>query len=302
MTMPQNPLNTSEYSNCKICGMSHSNGGREDAKKCAEIKNKLDMEDIYLTEIANLLDCRSDNRPFYLLMAGFEVLDMLSVGFAVSNISGRVLLSNRTAEQILAASDGLAVTARGFLRSPRGCALSDLIEQTANAVQDQNSELSSVALAIPRPSGKRPLILLLRSVRNVSSEPDIAETLTLLFILDPEMSVAVGMSELRELYGFTRAEARLANLLMEGNSLEKCCHQLGIGRSTACTHLRQLFRKTGARRQSELVSLLFKSIGLVGTRGLLPVLFEIGLARTRSEGRVMKSRSSFAHRGVHTAI
>src|SRR5207302_892140 len=128
--------------------------------------------------------------------------------------------------QILAASDGLAVTARGFLRSPRGCALSDLIEQTANAVQDQNSELSSVALAIPRPSGKRPLILLLRSVRNVSSEPDIAET----------------------------------------------------------------------------VSLLFKSIGLVGTRGLLPVLFEIGLARTRSEGRVMKSRSSFAHRGVHTAI
>ena len=97
------------------------------------------------------------------------------------------------------------------------------------------------------------------------------------------------ISELRELYGFTRAEARLANLLMEGNSLEKCCHQLGIGRTTACSHLQQLFKKTGVRRQSQLVSLLFKSVGLVRT-GLVPTLLKMGLLRTRGEERVMKSR------------
>ena len=289
MTMPENLLNTSAHSECEICGMSQANGGCGDAGNCAEIKSKLDMEDVYLREITNLLDRHPDNRPFYLAMAGFEVLDMLNVGFAVSNVAGRVLLSNRTAEQILAAGDGLTVTARGILRSPKGCALSDLIEQTANAVQDGNSELRSVALTIPRPSGKRPLILLLRSVRNMSSKPGTARALTLLFILDPEVSVEVEISELRELYAFTRAEARLANLLMEGNSLEKCCHQLGIGRTTACSHLQQLFKKTGVRRQSQLVSLLFKSVGLVRT-GLVPTLLKMGLLRTRGEERVMKSR------------
>jgi DNA-binding CsgD family transcriptional regulator len=59
-------------------------------------------------------------------------------------------------------------------------------------------------------------------------------------------------------------EACLANLLMQGKALDECCSLLGIRRSTARTHLQHLFEKVGVQRQSELVSLLLKSIGLVG--------------------------------------
>jgi DNA-binding CsgD family transcriptional regulator len=68
--------------------------------------------------------------------------------------------------------------------------------------------------------------------------------------------------ELRQLYGFTSTEAQLANLLMEGMALEDCGDELGIRRTTVRMHLRNIFAKTGARRQGELVALLLKSIGL----------------------------------------
>jgi DNA-binding CsgD family transcriptional regulator len=88
---------------------------------------------------------------------------------------------------------------------------------------------------------------------------------TLLFILDPEIPVETVEAELRQLYGLTATEASLANQLMEGKALDDCCKILNIRRSTARTHLQHLFEKVGVQRQSELVALLLKSIGLVGT-------------------------------------
>lgn len=72
--------------------------------------------------------------------------------------------------------------------------------------------------------------------------------------------------ELRQLYGLTSTEACLANLLMEGKTLDECCRLLDIRRSTARTHLQHLFEKIGVQRQSELVSLLLKSVGMVRAR------------------------------------
>jgi DNA-binding CsgD family transcriptional regulator len=81
-------------------------------------------------------------------------------------------------------------------------------------------------------------------------------------ILDSAQPVETAETELKQLYGFTATEARLANHLMEGLSLEDCCAAMGIRRTTARMHLRNIFAKTGVRRQGELVSLLLKSIGL----------------------------------------
>jgi hypothetical protein len=57
-------------------------------------------------------------------------------------------------------------------------------------------------------------------------------------------------------------------LLMQGDELEECCRELAIRRSTGCTHLKRLFKKTGVHRQSQLVTLLLKSIGLAYLGGL----------------------------------
>jgi DNA-binding CsgD family transcriptional regulator len=204
----------------------------------------------------------TEPRPFHLLMAGFEALDLVNVGLLVTNGAGQLLLANRTAEQILDTRDGLELTPRGTVRTSVKSmpALSTLVEAAGKA---QPAEVPDSILAIRRPSGKRPLTLVIRPVQGASSQSDAMAPTALVFVLDPEFPVETAEAELRQLYGLTSTEACLANLLMEGKTLDECCEQLGIRRSTARTHLQHLFEKVGVQRQSELVSLLLKSIGLV---------------------------------------
>lgn len=61
---------------------------------------------------------------------------------------------------------------------------------------------------------------------------------------------------LRLLHGLTESEARLAARLAAGDSLAEAARAQGVGLETARTHLRNVFAKTGARRQSELVRLV----------------------------------------------
>ena len=59
-----------------------------------------------------------------------------------------------------------------------------------------------------------------------------------------------------DLFGLTQAEARLAALLQQGQSLIQAARALGISRHTARVHLNALFGKTCTHRQSELMRLM----------------------------------------------
>lgn len=205
----------------------------------------------------------SEQRPHNLLMAGFEALDLVNIGLLVTSAAGDLLLANRTAEQILQTRDGLELTPAGAVRTSIKCtpSLSVLMDVVARAGREGAKES---VLAVRRPSGKRPLTVVVRSVAGTASNADPLAPATLLFVLDPETPIETVEAELRQLYGLTATEACLAKLLMEGKALDECCNLLGIRRSTARTHLQHLFEKVGVQRQSELVSLLLKSIGLVG--------------------------------------
>lgn len=61
---------------------------------------------------------------------------------------------------------------------------------------------------------------------------------------------------LRAAYGLTAAEERLALLILQGLQLSEAEIVLGIRHSTARTHMKRIYAKTGTRRQVELVRLL----------------------------------------------
>jgi DNA-binding CsgD family transcriptional regulator len=64
---------------------------------------------------------------------------------------------------------------------------------------------------------------------------------------------------LRRRYGLTAAEARVARLIGRGRSPRQIAAELGVSWYTVRAQLRQVFSKTGARRQSALVDLLARS-------------------------------------------
>jgi len=211
------------------------------------------------------------------LTAGFEALDLLNIGLVITNASGQVLHVNQLAEQILKTRDGLSLTPGGELATVGGNELwvVRLASNNAGASNRGDAGSTDTVLVVPRSSGKRALTLVVRPLKAPSTQYPTGPT-AVVFILDPQLSIAAAETDLRQLYGLTSTECRLANLLLEGNSLDECGSLLGIRRSTVRMHLRHLFAKTGVQRQSELISLLFKS--------LVPV---------RSGSRRSRNRSAF---------
>jgi DNA-binding CsgD family transcriptional regulator len=199
-----------------------------------------------------------------LLTAGFEALDLLNIGLVVCGASGELLVANQAAQEILGTRDGLELDAEGVLSATEDSdgSLGETVRQVAKSARTGESGSFDKAFAVRRPSGKRALTLFVRAVNAKNENPETHEAAALVMILDAALPVEATEAEFRQLYGFTATEAHLANLLMEGLALDDCCNELGIRRTTARMHLRNIFAKTGARRQGELVSLLLKSIGL----------------------------------------
>jgi DNA-binding CsgD family transcriptional regulator len=199
-----------------------------------------------------------------LLTAGLEALDLLNIGLMVCSAAAELLVANQTAEQILQAHDGLELDSDGTLAITHGetASLKNLVTRVAETTRGHESGSRDSAFAVQRATGKRPLTLFVRAVNTKTDTPVPNEAAVLVMILDSALPIETTEAELRQLYGLTATEARLANHLMEGLALEDCCEAMGIRRTTARMHLRNIFAKTGVRRQGELVSLLLKSIGL----------------------------------------
>lgn len=165
-----------------------------------------------------------------------------------------VAFANSGARHLLAASDGLGLrddqrlTASSARQEKK---IRDAIEKVFARERRQTE-----VLLIPRPSGQRPLEMLIspfasHQLRSISREP-----LALLFVSDPEQTLEPAEAVLRRMYGLTPAEARMAALLADGNDLAEACDVLGIQASTGRTHLKRIFAKTETNRQGELLRLI----------------------------------------------
>lgn len=86
--------------------------------------------------------------------------------------------------------------------------------------------------------------VLAQILRSLEEAPDRHSSLTLL----------------QERLSITRSEARVAVCLADGKVVPDIARELGMADATVRTHLRNIFRKTGATRQVELVALVHRAI------------------------------------------
>lgn len=80
--------------------------------------------------------------------------------------------------------------------------------------------------------------------------------LAIVFVMKPSQLSLPEVRQLRDHFGLTDAQARLAIEIAKGHGLKACARRLGIAETTARSHLRQIFDKTGTRRQAEFVRLV----------------------------------------------
>ncbi len=97
-------------------------------------------------------------------------------------------------------------------------------------------------------------------VRAVPIDPamrlEIENAALLLMLVDPEDCPQPSNAILQQVFGTTKAEARIASRLMCGDSLQEIADATGVTVGTVRSQMKALFAKTGTHRQAELVGLL----------------------------------------------
>jgi DNA-binding CsgD family transcriptional regulator/PAS domain-containing protein len=178
-------------------------------------------------------------------------LDALQVGILLTDRTGRVMFANRVAEEILRRGDGLALF-RGQLRAAKpddSLKLLALIEGAVKTTLGAGEKAGGI-LSLPTSIGD-PITLLVSPCPRLG----LLEPAAIVFITASPRSVSFEGHHVARRYGLTPAEMKLLRALVDGCRLSEYAGDAAITLNTAKTHLKQIFAKTGSRRQSDLIRL-----------------------------------------------
>lgn len=207
-------------------------------------------------------------KPIMLLNTVVAAFEWLNAGFLICNASGQLLFANEAGHRILESADGLTLDEAGRVIAvlPGSTARGDSVVDFPVALATAQKRRGLI-VSVVRTSGRLPLTLILRPTQLAAWSRNPEASPILVLIHEPDLPVNASLPGLRELFGLTPTEARLAHLMMQGKTTEECTTELGIRRTTLKMHLRNLYGKTGVQRQGELVALLYKSFGNIRCRG-----------------------------------
>lgn len=177
------------------------------------------------------------------------------VGVLFLDAAGRTISLNPAAERILAGNAADMAVKGGFLEL-RVPALQQRFGRLLAAALQADAPGAGGTLALKR-AGRLPLRITI--ARLPSPEPladATAGAAAAIWLRDGQRAFAPPVATLREDFGLTPAECRLALGLMRGLSLAEYAAEARIALPTARTHLARVLDKTGTRNQQGLIRLL----------------------------------------------
>ncbi|TQF32036.1 helix-turn-helix transcriptional regulator [Bradyrhizobium sp. UNPA324] len=181
-----------------------------------------------------------------------DVLDRVRQPALVLNREGMVLRTNEAADRGF--DDEIRIRERRLvLRDKQAMARLDQLISLIRSTPDAAAVPASPILV--RRTAKPPVVLRVLPVDGAARSVFLgARAMLILSNLTPRAAPDPGL--IGQAFDLTPAESRLAALLATGTSIASAAEHLRISRETARNHLKSIFSKTGAHRQSELVTLV----------------------------------------------
>jgi DNA-binding CsgD family transcriptional regulator len=198
-----------------------------------------------------------------------DAIDRLAMGTIFVDSGSRPLQMNRAAENILRQGDGLVATRNGLAaaQSAVTASLRRAVFEAA-ATGAGRGFAAGAAMRLPRPSAKRPLEILIAPLPDHHQSLGPTAPAAVVFVTDPHHIPRTRTDLLAELHGLTRAEAELAEALVEGKTLASFAEETGRRPQTVRKTMKQVFAKTDTARQSELVLRLVTGPAVVNSAPL----------------------------------
>jgi DNA-binding CsgD family transcriptional regulator/PAS domain-containing protein len=183
-------------------------------------------------------------------------LDHVHAGIILLGTDGKVLATNRAAENLLREQGGLQVS-NGMLRAENASESTRLRVLVSKAQATSTGKgLGSGGAMLVSKRGHPPLSVLVTPVRNAPFGVLSGAVRALVFVHDPEQCLRPATEILHSTFGLTTAECRVALLLGDGKSPAEIAQMLSVSLNTLKSHLASIYRKTNTSRQAQLVRLL----------------------------------------------
>jgi DNA-binding CsgD family transcriptional regulator len=181
-------------------------------------------------------------------------------GIFLLDLKGRVLRMSAAGEAMLADRASLTVR-RGRLAAVDPGAARRLDALLGAAACPDHDRRAGGAMALPVLGRAVPLCVTVAPVRG-EDETGLFDDgpRVLVCVTDPDARVQRPEERLRDLFGLTAAEARLALGLLAGDGLVGVAERFGVSHNTARVHLARIFEKTGVNRQSALAALTMRCV------------------------------------------
>ncbi len=232
---------------------------------------------------------KSESDPWLAL----EILNHLNFGIAVCEENGALSFLNATARRFVEQGNGLS-NHEGVIHTESAqetSLLHKIIQDNARKSFDNTGSLSNESKnSIHTTEIHEPIqqafmqtgsVLYLQK-DEISNEKDgktiflfimplqwslapetVRRPVAMILMIDPEESGCIRTDLLRKVYGLTPAEARLAQGILQGMSLQDFAKEAGVSINTVRTQLKQVFTKTGTKRQVDLMRILMSGLAKV---------------------------------------
>lgn len=175
--------------------------------------------------------------------AAAEVLNLLSVGFVLTNASAQIVSVNTAGANYLGASDGL-YDDKGVLCAETAADTMAMRQCIRDAVENG----SSGTLLVRRSREIRPHAVGIRPCRSNG------ESLALVVIQDNGQKSPAYVERVRSMFRLAPAEADIVVQLALGADLPEIAASRGVKINTIRTQMASAMVKVGVRRQAELVA------------------------------------------------
>ena len=180
-------------------------------------------------------------------------LDRAPDAFFLLRPDGRIGHRNEAARRLMAKSSALRDVG-GRLTSSRADEARRLDRLVAAATSPDPARRTGGAMALARAGRRRLLHLTVAPLCAGGAGGAVV------CVGDLEAGASPREQALRELFGLTAAEARVAVALFEGATLKEAAAAFGVSRHTVHNQLTGIFDKTETTRQSELVRLMARTV------------------------------------------
>lgn len=195
--------------------------------------------------------------------SALSALDRLSFGVALLNERRQVIHLNPAATTAIGRRDGLALNGQNQLDIPTLDVDAPSLPQWLDGIQAsdirQQSHFSKSFLVPRRSMPQRHYALQCSPLPTHAAPAWIAQGEVahfVVFITDPDAAQLPSVDRLRELYGLTPAQARVARTLAGGVSLKHTASELGISEQTVQSHVKEIYAKIRVNRLPDLVRVL----------------------------------------------